>query len=94
MTARCPWDALPEGSRSRAVAYTDFWSAYQAAVPAGRQVAGGEADGLTSHGERFGYTLRQRCARPVRKTRSSSKCPENHLGAIWFFIRHDNASLP
>jgi insertion element IS1 protein InsB len=37
--------------------------------------------------------LRQRCARFVRKTLSFSKCVFNHLGALWYFIRHYNESL-
>lgn len=48
--------------------------------------------------ERAGYrtrvwcTVRQRCARFVRKTLSFSKCALNHVGALWFFIRQYNAS--
>ncbi|MBW4473112.1 MAG: IS1 family transposase, partial [Stenomitos rutilans HA7619-LM2] len=38
--------------------------------------------------------LRQRVSRLVRKTLSFSKKLENHIGAIWFFIHHYNASLP
>jgi len=43
--------------------------------------------------ERFNCTLRQRVSRLVRKTLSFSKKLENHIGAIWYFIHHDNASL-
>jgi len=93
-TAPCLWDALPAAYRDRATARTDFWSAYTAAVPADRHVASGKGDGQTNHVERFWCTLRQRCARLVRKTLSFSKCLENHLGAIWYFIRLYNASLP
>lgn len=94
VTARCLWDALPDAYRGRAVVRTDIWSAYRAAVPADRHAAGGKGDGVTSHVERFWCTLRQRCGRFVRKTLPFSKCLENHLGALWFFIRHYNASLP
>ncbi|MEO2090209.1 MAG: IS1 family transposase, partial [Gemmataceae bacterium] len=48
--------------------------------------------GLTNPVERFWLTVRQRCARFVRKTRSFSKCLENHLGALWFFINLYNSS--
>ena len=54
---------------------------------------GGKDAGITCHIERFWCTLRQRCGRFVRKTLSFSKCPLNHVGALWYFIRHYNASL-
>jgi len=37
--------------------------------------------------------MRQRISRLVRKTLSFSKKTENHVGAIWYFIHHYNASL-
>jgi hypothetical protein len=37
--------------------------------------------------------MRQRISRLVRKTLSFSKKLENHIGAIWYFIHHYNASL-
>lgn len=86
-TARRLWDALPAAYRDRALVCTDFWSSYRAAVPAERHAAAGKGAGLTNHVERFWCTLRQRCARVVRKTLSFSKCPRNHLGALWYFIR-------
>jgi hypothetical protein len=43
--------------------------------------------------ERFNNTLRQRVSRLVRKILSFSKSLENHIGAIWYFIHHYNASL-
>jgi hypothetical protein len=43
--------------------------------------------------ERFNNTLRQRVSRLVRKTLSFLKSLENHIGAIWYFIHHYNASL-
>ncbi|MBP3954390.1 hypothetical protein J8F10_03675 [Gemmata sp. G18] len=52
----------------------------------------GQDTGLTAHIERFWLTLRQRCARLVRKTLTFSKCPRNHLGALWYFIRLYNES--
>ncbi|OQY44229.1 MAG: hypothetical protein B6242_13125 [Anaerolineaceae bacterium 4572_78] len=38
-------------------------------------------------------TLRQRVSRLVRKTLSFSKNVANHIGAIWYFVHHYNASL-
>ena len=89
-TAECLWEALPERYRAAEVR-TDFWAAYAAVVPAGRHTAAGKGSGLTNHVERFFGTLRQRCARLVRKTLSFSKKVENHLGALWYFVRLYNA---
>jgi insertion element IS1 protein InsB len=52
-----------------------------------------EETGKTSYIERFNCTLRQRVSRLVRKTLSFSKKIENHVGAIWYFVHHYNASL-
>jgi len=87
------WDSLPPVYRQCAVAYTDFWAAYAAILPAKRQRAVGKATGKTNHIERFNCTLRQRISRLVRKTLSFSKKLENHIGAIWYFVHYYNASL-
>ncbi len=86
-TARCLWDALPDEYREGAVVCTDFLAAYRAVVPEDRHASAGKEAGLTCHVERFWCTLRQRCARFVRKTLSFSKKWENHVGALWYFIR-------
>lgn len=91
-TARRLWAALPAAYRDRAIACTDFWSAYRAAVPEERHAAAGKEAGLTCGIERFWCTLRQRCGRLVRKALSFSKCDRNHLGALWYFIRLYNRS--
>ena len=44
----------------------------------------------TNHIERFNNTLRQRVSRLVRETLSFSKKLANHIGAIKYFICHDN----
>ena len=87
------WDALPPLYRQCAVAYTDFWEAYSAIFPAKRHRAVGKETGKTNHIERFNGTMRQRISRLVRKTLSFSKKLDNHIGAIWYFIHHYNASL-
>ena len=92
-TARELFEALPAEYRDGAIFLTDFWPAYRAALPDGRHGECAKRDGLTNHVERFWCTLRQRCARFVRKTLSFSKCPRNHVGALWFFIRLYNQSL-
>jgi insertion element IS1 protein InsB len=87
------WQSLPPLYRQCAIAYTDFWAAYAAVLPSKRHRAVGKETGKTSYIERFNNTLRQRVSRLVRKTLSFSKSLENHIGAIWYFIHHYNASL-
>ncbi|MEO1149188.1 MAG: IS1 family transposase [Cyanobacteria bacterium J06638_22] len=92
--AQALWDSMPPLYRQCAVCYTDFWEAYETVLPSKRHRAVGKESGQTNHIERFNCTLRQRVSRLVRKTLSFSKKLENHIGAIWYFIHHYNASLP
>ena len=92
-TAGRLWDALPPAYRDGAVFCTDFLPAYRAVFPEERHAAAGKEAGLTNHIERFWLTLRQRCARFVRKTLSFSKCRRNHLGALWYFVRLYNQDI-
>ena len=92
-SAEALWRSLPAVYRQCAVCYTDFLAAYEAIMPASRHRAVGKASGKTNHIERFNGTLRQRVSRLVRKTLSFSKKLENHIGAIWYFIHHYNATL-
>ena len=92
-TAQMLWNSLPPVYRQCAVAYTDFWTAYEAVFPKKRHQAVGKETGKTSYIERFNNTLRQRVSRLVRKTLSFSKSLENHIGAIWNFVHYYNASL-
>jgi insertion element IS1 protein InsB len=87
------WHALPAVYRQCAVAYRDFWSSYEEIFPASRHRAAGKETGGTSKIECFNNTMRQRISRLVRKTLSFSKKLSNHIGAIWLFVHHDNASL-
>jgi IS1 family transposase len=91
--ARQLWDSLPPVYRQCTITYTDFWAAYAAVLPSKRHRAVGKETGKTSYIERFNNTLRQRVSRLDRKTLSFSKSLENHIGAIWSFIHHYNASL-
>jgi len=86
--------SLAAVERQCAVCYSDFWVSYPVALPRKRHRAVGKETGLTSYIERFNCTLRQRVSHLVRKTLSFSKKLENHIGAIWNFIHHYNASLP
>ena len=87
------WLSIPATYRQCAVCYTDFWKAYSQVIPSKRHKAVGKETGKTSYIERLNNTFRQRIRRLVRKTLSFSKKLENHIGAIWYFIHHYNASL-
>jgi IS1 family transposase len=82
-TARRRWDAAPKAYRTGSTVLTGFLAAYQVVLPAAQHRAVGKASGRTAHVGWFWLTLRPRCARFARKTLSFSKCPRNHLGALW-----------
>ena len=92
-TAQQLWDSLPAVYRQCAVSDTDFWEAYASVFPITRHRAVGKESGQTNQIERLNCTLRQRISRLVRKTLSFSQKLSNHMGAIWHFIHHYNASL-
>ncbi len=85
--ARRLWDALPRGYRTGVAVYTDVLASYRGVIPRARHRPVGKDTGRTAHIERFGLTLRQRCARFVRKTLTFPTCPRNPLGALWYFVR-------
>jgi len=85
--------SLPAVYRQCAIAYTDFWASYDEILPASRHRAVGKEPGGTSRIERVNNTMRQRISRLVRKTLSCSKTLVTHIGAIWLFVHHYNASL-
>lgn len=87
------WQSLPAVYRQCAICYTDFWDAYQQVIPTKRHRAVGKESGRTSYIERFNNTVRQRVGRLVRQTLSFSKKLSNHIGAVWNFVHHYNASL-
>ncbi|PPT08239.1 hypothetical protein CKA32_005719 [Geitlerinema sp. FC II] len=62
-------------------------------LPSKRHKAVEKDSGKTSYIERFNNTLRQHVSRLVRKTLYFSKKLENHIGAIWYFVHHYNASI-
>jgi IS1 family transposase/transposase-like protein len=88
------WASWPSVDRQCALVCTDFWESYETVIPAQRHRQVGKDSGKTNHIERFNHTLRQRVSRLVRQTLSFSKKLENHIGAIWYFVHHYNASLP
>ena len=91
--AQALWDSLPGIYQQHAISYTDLWEAYHTIFPADRHHSVGKESGKTNHIERFNCTLRQRVSRLVRKTLSFSKKIENHIGAIFYFIHHYNATI-
>jgi len=92
-SAKKLWLSIPAVYRQCAVCYTDFWEAYSEVLPSKRHQSVGKETGKTSYIERVNNTFRQRIGRLVRKTLSFSKKLKNHIGAIWYFIHHYNASL-
>ncbi len=84
--------SLPKDYR-RCATRSDFWDAYVAAFPARTHRSCGKEEGETNHVERWFGTLRARVSRLVRKAYSFSKCAENHLDAIHFFITTYNLAL-
>ena len=92
-TAQALWDALPQAYQEGAICYTDQWEAYAAVIPSAQHYPVTKDSGKTNYIERFNCTLRQRVSRLVRKTLSFSKKLSNHIGAIWYFVHHYNASL-
>jgi insertion element IS1 protein InsB len=91
-TAHELWASVPAVYRQCAICYSDFWQAYVDVLPSNRHRAVGKQSGQTNHVERLNNTLRQRIGRLVRKTLAFSKKLHNHIGAIWYFIHHYNAS--
>ena len=88
------WDSLPQVYRQCALIYTDAWEAYQQVLPRHRHRVVSKSSGKTSYIERFNNTLRQRVSRFVRRSLAFSKSLRNHIGLLWNFIHHYNASLP
>jgi insertion element IS1 protein InsB len=84
------WAKIPLVYREQATFHTDQYDAYQGVIPAERHRAITKKARKTNHIERFNNTLRQRVSRLVRETLSFSKKLANHIGAIKYFIGHDN----
>jgi insertion element IS1 protein InsB len=89
-SARRLWAKIPWVYRAQATFHTDQYDAYRGVIPAARHKAITRHARKTNHLERFNNTLRQRVARLVRETLSFSKKLAHHIGAIKYFICHDN----
>jgi IS1 family transposase len=86
------WEQIPpayKGCRS----YSDFWEAYQLVFPVETHACLGKGSGQTNHMERWYGTVRQSCARFVRKTLSFSKSDAMHEIVTRLFIIRHNLSL-
>jgi insertion element IS1 protein InsB len=88
-TCRRLWEAIPEAYRA-GHCFTDFWSAYQAVIPAEQPTAVGKETGETAHVERWNNSLRQRLARFVWKTLSFSKSLVMHDVSLRLFLHRYN----
>jgi insertion element IS1 protein InsB len=84
------WGNLPAVYREQATFYTDQYEVNKGVIPAAQHKAIMKKARKTNHIERFNNTLRQRVSRVVRDTLAFSKQLANHLGAIKYFICHDN----
>jgi len=91
-TCRLLWERVPLALH-HALAFTDFWEAYQKVIPEGQHAPGGKGSGQTNHIERFNNTLRQRLARFVRKTLSFSKSETMHESCLRLFLHHYSANM-
>ncbi len=91
-TCRQLWRSVPEPYK-QSLLYSDFWKAYQAALPDKQHEAVGKDTGLTAHVERFNNTIRQRLARFVRKTLSFSKSHHMHLVCLHHFLVRYNLEV-
>ena len=91
-TCRRLWEQIPPEYKT-CHSYSDFWEAYQLVFPDQTHECVGKESGQISHMERWYNTLRQSCARFVRKTLSFSKSDTMHEIVTRLFIIRHNLSL-
>ena len=84
------WGKIPAVYQQHAIFYTDCYEVYNGVIPPAQHKAMTKKARKTNHTERFNNTLRQRLSHLVRETLSLSKKLANHIGAIKYFICHDN----
>jgi insertion element IS1 protein InsB len=84
------WAKIPAVSQQQATFATDGYEVYSGVIPPAQHKAMTKKARKTKYVERFHNTLRQRPSRLVRETLSFSKKLANHIGAIKYFICHDN----
>lgn len=91
-TYRKLWQQIPQAYLA-CQSYSDFWETYQLVFPLQTHECVGKGSGQTNHMERWYTTLRQSCARFVRKTLSFSKSETMHEIVTRLFIVWHNRSL-
>ena len=74
------WLSIPEKLRQKAIVFTDGLAAYANVFAKGQHQPEGKPQTIKI--ERLNNTIRQRCARLVRKTLSFSKTWENHRASV------------
>jgi insertion element IS1 protein InsB len=89
-SAKRLWMKIPLVYDQHATFYTDQYVVYEGVIPATQHQAVHKLLRKTNHIERFNNTLRQRVSRLIRETLSFSKELPNHIGAIKYFICHNN----
>lgn len=91
-TCRRLWEPLSQAYKARH-RDSDFWAADQLVLPAERHACVGKGSRQINPMERWYNTLRQSCARFVRKTLSFSKSDRLPEIVSRLFIIHHNLSL-
>ena len=88
------WHWIPHSYR-HCQTFSDFWETYEVVfgLLATDHQSVGKETGQTAHVERWNNTLRQRCARFVRRTLSFSKSDEFHEIALKLFLHEYNLDL-
>ncbi|WKN42110.1 IS1 family transposase [Tunicatimonas pelagia] len=84
------WLSISKKLRKKALVFTDGLAAYANVFERGQHQPEGKPQTIKI--ERLNNTIRQRCARLVRKTLSFSKVWENHYLAIKYFLVDYNLS--
>jgi insertion element IS1 protein InsB len=92
-TAKQLLASLPPQLTTNTIFCTDFLKTYDTIFAEEQHHKGGKDIGFVNRLERFNCTLRQRCARLVRKTLSFSKSLDLHIKAIRYFLCHYNKAL-
>jgi IS1 family transposase len=91
-TCRKLWEQIPSAYQI-CRSYSDFWEAYQLVFPKETHECVGKGSGQTNHMECWYCSLRQSCARFVRKTLLFSKLDAMHEIVTRLFIISHNLSL-
>jgi insertion element IS1 protein InsB len=97
-SAQMLWKMIPTVYQEQTTFYTDQYAVHTGIIPPARCHAITKLARKTYHSERFNCTVRHRVSRLVRATLSFSKNLAKHIGALKYFICHDNlttcATLP